>query len=377
MRLREKAFKLTDCDPSEFTEDINRQHKRVSEEIMSIEREILSLEKNAYVSGVAQSINDRIPSKDDGNCYLAQMARAVKYGPDAKGLSDEIRAITSTSGSAAIQDPNVMDQVIYELQSSNELAQAGVQFQNTENYKLVPKVTAYPTVYWQTAESQQITLDAAMTIGSVKWELKDGAVRVRVTNQYLMDSSERGQRIVQEAMRRAIQQAIGQAIFTGSGSNGEPKGIQSFDNVQTLAVYGGGGAALDDWSQISTGVKMLADINVPISNISVFTSPSAWLQLASLEATDGQPLLMPPALNSIRFFGPTTFIPATYNSNTWTKIFMGDFSKIIVGMGGTFEIILNQTRADYLETEFLVHFRMDVQATHDNNFVELTEILLP
>jgi hypothetical protein len=73
----------------------------------------------------------------------------------------------------------IMDELILELQAATQLTEAGVQFVSTENYKQIPKIESFPSHAWQSAESELIELDTALTIGSVQWRLKDVAVRVR------------------------------------------------------------------------------------------------------------------------------------------------------------------------------------------------------
>ena len=310
----------------------------------------------------------------ESNYFLADVARALKFGSEAKGISQEVRAVTSTSGSAAIQDPTVLDQIIFELQSENQIAEAGATFKRISNYEQMPKIEEYPNFHWQANEGDEIPVDTALQIGSVKWSLKDLAIRVRVSNQYLMDSVDGGKKTIQESMRRQINQGIAQAVFTGTGLSGQPGGIETFTGIQTVDVNPD--AALVDWSHIIDACRLLSAQNVPISNISAFFSPTGWAQLASFADTTGQPLNKPELLKPVRFFNPTTLVLETYDTNTTTKMFLGDFSKLIVGFQGLFNITLDQTRAHHLETEFLVHLRMDAQATHENAFSQITGILI-
>ena len=98
--------------------------------------------------------------------------------------------------------------------------------------------------------------------------------------------------------------------------------------------------------------------------------------MASFADTTGQPLAVPALLEPVRFYSPTNFVLETYDTNTITKLFLGDYSRITVGIQGAFEFVLDQVRADYLETDFLIHFRADVQASHEDNFCQITGILI-
>lgn len=390
---RETAFLKADavlksCPGGEgWNESKEKEFDRYQSEVEKLDRQIDSLEaqerklarnldakrgKGNYIS----ANHERWDEPRTGRNLLAQLARATKFGPGAAGLSEEIKAITSTSGSATLQDPTIMDELILELQAATQLTEAGVQFVNTENYRQIPKIEAYPAHVWQPAEGQEITLDSALTIGSIQWRLKDVAVRVRCSNQWLMDSSDRGTRLIQTAMEKAVNDAIFDAVINGSGSSGEPKGIRFFDNVQTYSIPGGP-QAITDWEPIVQAAAMLAATNVPLDQTSLFVSPNGWKQLALLSSTvgDGQPLQRPPMLPT-RIMNPTTHVLETFATNTETVMVMGDFSKVVVGMGPQMTLQLVEVRSAYLETEFLLHARVDIQSTHDNNFVVIDDILL-
>ena len=115
-------------------------------------------------------------SKNDSHRSVSAGNDGVNFGSifralsGAKNVNDETRALVS-SGSALIQDSNIVDDVVYSLQSSNFLNDAGVQFVSTANNRQVPKITAYPAASWIT-EGNQVT-DTQPTIEGLKWEFKD------------------------------------------------------------------------------------------------------------------------------------------------------------------------------------------------------------
>lgn len=379
----DKILKNFEGREDSYSDSDDRRVKAIQNEIRRLDQEIHSLEMDFLQKAQDMETRRGAPgyvaanrqTGTGGNPYiLADIAKSLKFG-HAADVSDRIKAVTSASGVAAIQDPSISDDILYALMANNELAMAGAQFVTIENYRQVPKVTTHPAVIWQDGEGTEITVDASLAIGSVKWDLKDLSLRLRVSNQFLMDTSERGRRLVQESMRQAIQDGIGKAVFTGTGANGQPAGIEKFSGLQTVDAQSG---EMSDWSQIISAVKKLATANVPLSNISFFGSPEVWRQLASFTATvgDGQPLRLPEALKPIKFMSPTNLVPETYNTNTETAAFLGDFSKIVVGFQGAFEFVLDQTRAHHLETEFLIHMRCDVKATHEDNFCMIQDILI-
>jgi hypothetical protein len=115
-------------DGKTFTKADDNKAKEKLKEIEEINIKIKELEKIEQVKKDRASEKSREPK----STVFADIARAMK-NTNAPDIPDNIRAITSTSGSTAIQDPLVVDEIIYALQESNELEQAGVQFVNTEN----------------------------------------------------------------------------------------------------------------------------------------------------------------------------------------------------------------------------------------------------
>ncbi len=312
--------------------------------------------------------------KDEPKYLLADIFRSAKLGGQAEGLSKEVKNMTSTTGAAVIQDPVILSQIVTELQSYNPLVEAGVVFKMIQNYSSMPKVTQGPSWHWQSAEGEEIPVSTGLTISSVDWSLKDLSIRVRCSNQFLMDSEGLGRAVVQSEITRQINFALIQAVLLGTGVSGEPQGLENMTGLQTLDINPDAG--LSDWSEIIEACRLLAAVNVPISNISAFGSPTVWSQMASFADSTGQPLRKPALLEPVRFFDPTTLVPETYDTSTTTKLFLGDFSKLVVGFQGPFQVVIDQNRAHHLETEFLTHLRIDVRALYEEVFVEVTGILI-
>lgn len=380
--IHDKATNLMKAHPGEhFTEKVLKDFNDLMDEVTRLDKELDRLEdaeravinKLNRVSGVPGYIpaNRESANSGSGNSFvLADICRSLKHGHAAMNVPENIKALTSTTGSATISDPNVQDQILFALQANNELVDAGVTFTQIDNYQSVPKVTTFHFVGWQTAESAELTIDSALTIGSVKWTLHDLYCRIRVSNQLLADSSDRARRLIDQSITKALQDELGRVVLLGSNTGGEPAGIEQFSGLQDTPS----GGALGDYQHIITSVKKLLSVNVPLTNISMFGSPEVWRQMASFEAAgDGQSLMIPDLLKPVRFMSPTSWIPENYDTDK-TKAFLGDFSKIIVGVQGAFNFVLDQTRASHLESEFIAWMRCDVQATHENAFCTISGI---
>ncbi len=378
MDLMEETDKLLERSRSDrsLLQEVDDNSQRIT----ALDRQILSLERSHQqeIAKAARVFNGSSVAHrrtdNDRSTIFADCLRSIKFGAKANGIPEEIRDLTTSGSSAIIQNPDIIDEVIHSLQSNNELAEAGVLFQQVdENYRSYPKVLTGPSHEWQENEGDQISLDTSLDIGSVKWSLKTVACRVSVSQQVLLDSQERARRIIQEEVRRQLQGAIAQACLTGTGSTGQPTGVENFSGLQTVDASS---TQLTDWSEIIEACQKLAAVDCPISNISAFFSPTAWAQLADFTDTTGQPLRTPPLLEPVRFFNPTTHVLETYDTNSNTKMFLGDWSKLVVAIQGPISIVTEHLRADRLMVDFIVFMRMDVQALHENHFVQIDNISL-
>lgn len=284
----------------------------------------------------------------------------------AKNVNDETRALVS-SGSALIQNPNVVDDVVYSLQSSNFLNDAGVQFVSTTNNRQVPKISAYPTAAWIT-EGNQLS-DVQPTIDALKWEFKDLAVMIKVQNNVLSDSAVSVENLVNEVATNAINDAILKACLYGTGSNGQPQGLDNFANIQTVSM-GTDGAAITDYTKHTEAVKKLLQTNNDLEKISFVQSPTSFQQVNDLQVELGNYQLPPFDYRSNKVF-TTSSVKEDYTqgatANT-TRIYVGDFSKLVIGVGNEISVKLVERYADYLQTAFLVHVRLDIKPLFEDSF---------
>jgi HK97 family phage major capsid protein len=89
--------------------------------------------------------------------------------------------------------------------------------------------------------------------------------------------------------------------------------------------------------------------------------------LAKLKSTaDAQPLLMPSALDDIKRFR---------SNAAGTRVFLGDFTQLLIGMRTSFRVEVSRTGAgafERLQIAVRSYVRADVALAHPNAFVVLT-----
>lgn len=298
---------------------------------------------------------------------LGKLARhLIRGGVLPGGL--ESRVLSNTSGAATIQDPNVLNNIIYALQSNDPLTAAGAEFIVMDNYSQYPKVTGYPAVQWWT-EGDTVN-DANVTIAPIQWSFKDITVRVDVYDNVLYDSSGRAERAVTEACRRSIQNGLLLAVLAGDSGSDQPDGLDNYSGVLTVDAE----SNPLNYFHLLDGYRKILDANGNPDNVTMMGNPVAWRQLAGLVGSDNQPLMQPEGITAMRKFW-TTAVGKTYGAgNDLTRVYMGDFSQLIVGFQGGFEFRLDQVAKTALKTVFLMHLRCDVQLLHPDNFVIIENV---
>ena len=342
------------------TEDVKRSF--VIKEKLQECRHKRSILERSKTSGKGVSRSYSFGGFDSSNTF-GQVFRALA---GSKNVSDEARAWVS-SGSALIQSENIVDEVVYSLQSSNFLSGAGVQYVATTNNRQVPKISAYPTAQWIT-EGQQVS-DSQPSIEALKWEFKDLAVLVKVQNNVLNDSAVSVEGLINQVANNAINDAILKAVLYGSGVSGQPLGIDNYTDVLTVDMAVDG-AAITDYTKHTEAVKKLLQTNNTLDKISFVQSPTSFQQVNDLQVELGNYQLPPFDYRNNSVF-TTSAVKEDYTqgatSNT-TRIYVGDFSKLVIGVGDEISVKLVERYADYLQTAFMVHMRVDIKPLFEDSF---------
>ena len=283
-------------------------------------------------------------------------------------VDEEVRGLDST-GAAKMIPRDRVQQTIFDLQSQNDLAAAGVQFITLENNAQWPRITDRGTAVFQNGNLETIN-DSQVSIESVRCEFKDVAIRFIVANQVLFDAAEDVEVILQQAMIEAINQKVLESAFSGSGASGQPTGLDNLSNILTVNAAG---EKLTNYRFIIEAVKKLLDANMPMQNLSMFGSPDSWQQLESLTNGFGDPLREPNTIAQMRKFF-TSAIKTDYgNSQDQTKLYLGDFSRMLVGFQPAMTVITDGS-ASKLATEVIVHFRYDVLYLSPDSFCRIDGI---
>jgi HK97 family phage major capsid protein len=360
--IHEKNGNNFNAEAEKEWNDIKIEIEEIESQIRKRELQQEALKSSPFILAQNNAHKFLKNQRSSSDNFLGRLVKATQNN------DEEFRQLTSSGGTTVIPADRIQT-VIYDLESQNDLANAGASFQLVEQNFQWPRFTDKGTAYFQAAELDQIT-DSAPTIGSVKADLKDVAMRFIVSNQLLLDSSENVEIILQNAMIEKINQTVLEAVFSGSGASGQPTGLDNLSNILTVDASSN---KLTSYRYHIQAVKKLLDANMRMENLSVFGSPDSLQQLEYLTDTTGQPIMQPRMIDRLNQFY-TSAIKTNYGATTdETKLYFGDFSRMVVGYQGPFNIITDRS-ADKLATEVIMHYRFDVLYLSPDSFCRVDAI---
>jgi Phage capsid family. len=232
------------------------------------------------------------------------------------------------------------------------------------------RVVSDPPVGWR-AEG------AALVAGDPTFELqnlvaKTLAVRVQSTAELAYDSPDFGSQLLQ-VMGQALAHEVDRVGLVGTGLDNQPRGIVNTPGIQTIAAVGS-----PTHQDMVTGMQRLLEANVPLeaAQRNAIMSPRTWATLASLQATDGQPIMRPEALKEMAY-RVTQSIPNDLGAgDDESQIIMGDFRDLVMGvrMEASVEALRLQSFAESLRLEFVGWTRLDFMVRRPASFCVLNGV---
>ena len=284
----------------------------------------------------------------------------------------ERRDFNSTTGAATVQNPflSPASGIIFDPIYSTVLKALGFDiFDLVANHYKYPKVTGYPTGGFYT-ESEPIPTGDPM-VDSVQFTAKNWGLLIKVHNNLLRDAGPLSDAIIQGVFTRAIELMFLSSALYGSTGDGSFVGLDNAPNVQTLSA---GSAPLTDYDLIAQAGEMVMSANGMPDNISSVMHPKVWRQLQLAKDTTGQQLVKPNGLANWPMRNSTT-VKLDYGAGSdETRVYVGDFSTVKLGIEGRYEMRLDQTFAADDVTAFAMVVRADMQLFHPEHIVRIEDV---
>lgn len=290
--------------------------------------------------------------------------RAIVTG--AKSETEQRALAGGTDAAGGFTVPTVTSAQLIDLARANMvLDQAGAQtmpLDSAEN--VVAKVTADPTPAWRVENAAVNESDP--TFGGVILKPKSIAVMVKASVELMSDSLNLETELP-NVLAKAMAQEIDRVGLVGSGTDPEPLGIVNYSGL-TSNTYAGG--ALAGYGPIMTARGALHGANERLGAVVMASRDEN--KLASLTASDGQPLNMPRVLEQVPMLH-TTAIPTDGGAGSdESQIIAGDFSQLLIGVRSSIRVeILRERFMDNLQFGLIAHARIDFAAARESAFTVL------
>lgn len=196
----------------------------------------------------------------------------------------------------------------------------------------IPKQTGAATAYWLANEATAIT-ESQQTVGQLALSPKTVGAYTELSRLLMLQSTPAADMLVMNDLARVIALAIDLAALEGSGASGQPTGIASTAGIGsvtgTTLAYAG---IVEFQTDVAAG-------NALTPNCAYVTTPAIaglLMQRQRFSSTD-TPLWTGSVLDGqMGGFGATTTTQVTAASMTF-----GDFSQVVIGEWGMFELALN------------------------------------
>lgn len=379
---QEEIVAIADVAKSEnraFTKAEKTKLEALEKRLGEIEEDLALQEK--VEARIAQKIGDRVAAREgspNGNrapgeyrsifTPSAAPSKEAKFpnplGMLARSAYDpkyaEKRGITSSSGAATIQNPWVTNEAIYQLSSGFVIGQTGIPIIGPDNYTQWPVITTGPLPVWF-AEGDTISPDTTMAIGSKKIEYKYISVRVKCSHFWFRDSALDGEALINEAILRAIDEALMTAVLSGDSGSKQPDG---FDNIASVQTVDAENVPLTDYTKRVEAVRKIMSAKARLENISHVYGTFSWAMAQNMVGDDGQPLMMPKGLEGVRSVHSSAVLENYGDDNDLTREYFFDRTNIRIAIGPEWRITLHETYAATMELAFQVVVPIDLQIFH-------------
>jgi HK97 family phage major capsid protein len=153
---------------------------------------------------------------------------------------------------------------------------------------------------------------------------------------------------------------LDRVALVGSGTPPEPRGILNTPGVQTDTL-----GTPSDWDFLVDAVGLLWTVNIEPNAVILGTAQAIAFAKFKAGTGDNSALAVPPALSGI---------PPYRTNAAGDRVFIGDFTQLLIGMRTAFRIEVSRTGAgafEHLQIAIRSYVRADIYVEHPEAFVVL------
>lgn len=316
---------------------------------------------------------------DDAEQFsLGAAVRGMVRG-DWRGSELERRALsegTDALGGALVPEL-LAASTIDRLRNASRIFEAGAQVAPMGSDQVsVPKLTGAVVPGWR-AENAPVA-ESDPSFGRVVLQARTLAVLTNLSWELVEDLTPQGAQLIENELVNAISLELDRACLYGDGTAQQPVGVKNQAGV-TIEAIAADGATPADYGAFIKAAFALRRSNVK-PNAYIYSERTAET-VAGFAATDGQPLLPPPAISDVLHL-PTGQVRDDNDQGTTlgaaSDLFTGDFRRLIVGIRPQLgvRVVSNGTASmDTMSVQVVAYIRADVQLSHSEGFHVTTGLL--
>ena len=304
--------------------------------------------------------------------FEASQAAKDKYGRNSEGLTlpSEVmgtwtRDINTTDDAGGIGEDFRRGDFIDALRDASGVIRAGATiFPDLVDNVKIPKQTGVSTATWIATEGGAVT-ESELTLGSVTMSPNTISAYTDITNKMLANSSLSIETLVRNDLAAGIGKVVDTGAMTGSGSSGQPTGINSATGVNSVTLTT---AATPTWAEAVEMESLVLADNVPFNRPGYLTNSTV---VGNLKTTAK-------ASNTAIFImdsdGRVNGHPVTIsNAVAAGYAYFGMWSDLLIGFFGSIDILVDPYTA---ATNNLTRIRAtqfcDVAVRHGQSFTKAT-----
>ncbi len=295
--------------------------------------------------------------------FLRSMVTGAKTDLEKRALAEG----TDSAGGYSVPDI-VLSRFIDRLRAATVTIRAGAKtVPLTSDKTTIARIATDPAAGWRLENAAVDIVDN--TYEGVVFIPRSLAVMVKVSRE-LVEDSVNIEDMLTAALLGGLSRELDRVALIGTGTPPEPRGISTTTNVGSVAAAG----ALANYDKIIDAMYECWVDNSPVVNVAIM-HPRTLATLAKLkETTTNAPLEKPEVLRAVPFM-QTTSLSITEAPGTASRIILGDFSKLMIGIRTQLRIeVLRELYAANLQYGFLAHLRADIGLEHPESFAMVTGI---
>ena len=269
---------------------------------------------------------------------------------------------TPTAGGNLIGSPRKL--VGASLRGFSAVADAGatvLSFGASTNAPSYPSTTAPPVAGWVASEGGDVPQDSNFTVGLATVSPRTLGLWFRISRRLLLLGGDAADELIRQEIMQAIGRGIDKGVLQGTGSSGEPLGLNGVSGVHAQS-----GTSLA-WAGIQNMLEAVGNGGARDADIRFIGTPAVRKLLAQRERAAGSGLVWDAASISGRPADVSLQCPAG-------TLFAGDFSQLVVSVHGGINLVVDRMRATDGSARVCAMVDMDVQAPYPAAFSRATSI---